>query len=55
MADEKDDSQAARDERARRLRQQIADIESGKPAPPGHKKSLREQIDEAERKQEKDS
>jgi hypothetical protein len=51
VAQKKDDSQAARDERARRLREQIAELESGKPAKPSkRKKSIREQVDEASQK-----
>ena len=57
MADQKDDSQAARNERARRLREEIADLQSKdpKPTPPGRKKSIREQVDEAARKRERKS
>lgn len=47
MAVEKDDSQVARDERARRLREQIAALNSGGPQPPKGKKSIREQVEEA--------
>jgi hypothetical protein len=51
VADEKDDSQAARRERARRLREEIANLTSGAPQPPPkRKKSIREQVDEASRK-----
>ena len=57
MADQKDDSEAARVERARRLREEIANLQSGKPdpPPPGRKKSIREQIEEAERKRKRKS
>jgi hypothetical protein len=55
MVDEKDDSQAARVERARRLREEIADLQSGNPQPeqPDRKKSIREQVDEAARKRDR--
>jgi len=54
VSGEKDDSQAAREERARRLREEIANVESGnvKPKPPDHPKSIREQVDEASREQD---
>jgi hypothetical protein len=56
VADEKDDSQA-RVERARRLREEIANLTSGspQPQPPGRKKSIREQVDEASRKRKRKS
>jgi hypothetical protein len=50
VADPKDDSQAARDERAAQLRKEIADRASGKPETPGRKKSIREQVEDASRK-----
>ena len=57
VAEEKDDSQAARVERARRLREEIANLTSGspQPQPPGRKKSIREQVDEASRKRKRKS
>jgi hypothetical protein len=53
--DEKDDSQAARVERARRLREEIANLQSGnpQPEPPGRKKSIREQVEEASQKRKR--
>jgi hypothetical protein len=55
MTDEKDDSQAAPVERARRLREEIEKLKSGdpQPKPPGRKKSIREQVDEAMRKRKR--
>jgi hypothetical protein len=55
MTDEKDDSQAARVKRARRLRGEIEKLRSGdpQPKPPGRKKSIREQVDEAMRKRKR--
>jgi hypothetical protein len=55
VTDEKDDSQAARVERARRLREEIANLQSGdpQPKPPGQKKSIREQVEEASRKRKR--
>jgi hypothetical protein len=52
VAIKKDDSQAARDERARRLREEIQSLKSGAPPPKPskRKKSIREQVDEASRK-----
>jgi hypothetical protein len=52
-----DDSQAARSERARRFREEIANLQSKdpKPKPPGQKKSIREQVDVAARKRERKS
>jgi hypothetical protein len=52
VAVEKDDSQAARDERARRLREEIEVLKSGTPPPkaPKRKKSIREQVENASRK-----
>ena len=50
MAAKKDDSQAARDERARLLRDEIEGLKSGAPAEPSPnkpKKSIREQVQEA--------
>ncbi|MEO8129479.1 MAG: hypothetical protein ABI822_20435 [Bryobacteraceae bacterium] len=53
MAVNEDDSQAAREERARRLREQIDGLKTGtEPAkPPKRKKSIKEQLDDASRKQ----
>ncbi len=50
--DKQDDSEAARAERARRLREEIANLTSGTPQKksPAKKKSIREQIDEAGQK-----
>ena len=47
-----DDSEEARAERARRLREEIANLTSGTPKKksPGKKKSIREQVDEAAQK-----
>ena len=55
MAQEKDDSQAARVERARRLREEIAKVKSGEPPvkAPGKKKSIREQVEDASRKRDR--
>jgi hypothetical protein len=52
MTDKSDDSEAARAERARRLREEIANLQSGAPKKksPGKKKSIREQVDEAAQK-----
>jgi hypothetical protein len=52
MAATKDDSQAAREERARRLREEIEGLKSGAPPPKPAKrtKSIREQVDDAARK-----
>ena len=51
MAAKKEDSQAARDERARLLRDDIDSLKSGAPPKPSKsKKSIREQVDEASRK-----
>ena len=48
----KDDSQAARDERARRLREEIENLKPGAPPPKPsrRRKSIREQVDDAARK-----
>jgi hypothetical protein len=51
VAVKKDDSQVARDERARQLREEIETLKSGTPPTPSkRKKSIREQVDEASRK-----
>ena len=52
MAIKKNDSQAARDERARQLREQVESLKSGTPIPKPskRKKSIREQVEEASRK-----
>jgi len=55
VAIKKDDSQAARDERARRLREEIESLKSAAAPPPKpskRKKSIREQVDEASRKRD---
>jgi hypothetical protein len=50
--DKQDDSKEARAERARRLREEIANLTSGTPKKksPAKKKSIREQVDEAAQK-----
>ncbi len=50
--EKQDDSEEARAERARRLREEIANLTSGTPKKksPSKKKSIREQVDEASRK-----
>ena len=52
MAEKQDDSAEARAERARRLREEIAKLTSGRPKKkaPARKKSIREQVDEAAQK-----
>jgi hypothetical protein len=52
MTEKQDDSEKARAERARRLREEIAGLTSGTPKKksPGKKKSIREQVDEAAQK-----
>ena len=47
----KQDDAKVQEERARRLREQIERLKSGKPdKPPGKPKSIREQVDDAARK-----